>query len=143
MAKRSTVAVDYEEVCSLIKQKHWSQASFAEMVGKHRTWIANVKLGKNLPSPEEAAQMCAILQCDPEEIITDAADVELVRGLISDERQAQESRSVQSAEVNAYLDQLKSDSNYRILFDLVNNATLEEVKATVAFLETLRNRRDN
>lgn len=87
--------------------------------------------------------MCAILQCDPEEIITDAADVELVRGLISDERQAQESRSVQSAEVNAYLDQLKSDSNYRILFDLVNNATLEEVKATVAFLETLRNRRDN
>lgn len=41
-------------------------------------------------------------------------------------------------ELAYYLDELKNDPNQRILFNLVSNATVDEVKATVAFLRTLR-----
>lgn len=39
-----------------------------------------------MPSPEEAASMCAILQVEPEEILTEPSDIELVRSLIEQER---------------------------------------------------------
>ena len=43
--------------------------------------------GKNLPSPEEASRICVLLQTTPEEILTEQADIELVRGLLEQERE--------------------------------------------------------
>lgn len=55
-------------------------------MGKGRGWITEWKRERNLPSPEEAARMCAILQVEPEEILSEPSDIELVRSLIEQER---------------------------------------------------------
>lgn len=100
MAKRETVAVDVKKICELAEQNEWSNAAFARKVGKHSRWLSEIARGRNLPSPEEAAQMCLLLNTTPEEILlgvceTDEdtaklqADIALVRGLIEQEREKQ------------------------------------------------------
>ena len=51
------------------------------------SWVSDLKRGRNLPSPEEAARMCVLLQTTPEEILSEEADIELVRGLLEQERE--------------------------------------------------------
>ena len=51
------------------------------------SWVSDLKRGRNLPSPEEAARMCVLLQTTPEEILVEKADIELVRSLIERERE--------------------------------------------------------
>lgn len=41
-------------------------------------------------------------------------------------------------EILRYLQQIKDDPSTRMMFDLAKGATLEEIKATVAFLKALR-----
>lgn len=88
MSKRLVVTPNIEEVNSLVEGKGWSKAYFSETVmKKSRGWITEWKRAKNFPSPEEAVRMCAILQTTPEEILTEQADIDLVRGLIEQERE--------------------------------------------------------
>lgn len=88
MSKRLVVTPNIEEVNSLVEGKGWSKAYFSETVmKKSRGWITEWKRAKNFPSPEEAARMCAMLQTTPEEILTEQADIELVRGLLEQERE--------------------------------------------------------
>lgn len=87
MAKRDTVNVNCEKVLSFMKKNEWTRAAFSRKVGKYSSWFAEVSRGNNLPSPEEAARMCVLLQTTPEEILTEQADIELVRGLIEQERE--------------------------------------------------------
>lgn len=87
MAKRDTVNVNCEKVTSFIRSNEWSKAAFSRKVGKYSSWFAEVLRGNNLPSPEEAARMCVLLQTTPEEILTEQADIELVRGLLEQERE--------------------------------------------------------
>lgn len=47
----------------------------------------------------------------------------------------------EDAEIAAYLQQIKDDPSTRIMFDLAKGATMEEIKATVAFLKALREQR--
>ena len=62
---------------------------FCEKMGRFQNWVTEWGRGKNLPSPEEAVRMCAILQAEPEDILTEPADIELVRGLLDTQREAQ------------------------------------------------------
>ena len=87
MAKRDTVSVNCEKVSSFIKMNEWTKAAFSRTVGKYSSWFAEVLRGNNLPSPEEAARMCVLLQTTPEEILSEEADIELVRSLIEQERE--------------------------------------------------------
>lgn len=87
MAKRDTVSVNCEKVSSFIKMNEWTKAAFSRKVGKYSSWFAEVLRGNNLPSPEEAAHMCVLLQTTPEEILSEEADIELVRSLIEQERE--------------------------------------------------------
>ena len=88
MSKRLVVTPNIEEVNSLVEGKGWSKAYFSETVmKKSRGWITEWKRAKNFPSPEEAARMCAMLQTTPEEILSEEADIELVRSLIERERE--------------------------------------------------------
>lgn len=80
--KRDTVSVDCGKVNPMIKENGWSNASFSRLVGKYPSWYGEVKRGNNLPSPEEAAKMCILLSVEPEEILTEPADIELVKGLL-------------------------------------------------------------
>lgn len=93
MAKRETVAVDIKKICELAERNEWSNAAFARKVGKHSRWLSEIARGRNLPSPEEAAQMCLLLDADPEDILlatgsTDEetakrqADIAFVRELV-------------------------------------------------------------
>lgn len=45
-------------------------------------------------------------------------------------------------EIREYLQMIKDDSKLRMMFDLAKDASLEEIKATVAFLKALREQRD-
>jgi hypothetical protein len=80
--KRDTVSVDCGKVNPMIKENGWSNASFSRLVGKYPSWYGEVKRGNNLPSPEEAAKMCTLLGVEPKEILTEPADIELVKGLL-------------------------------------------------------------
>lgn len=44
--------------------------------------------------------------------------------------------------IREYLQMIKDDSKLRMMFDLAKDASLEEIKATVAFLRALREQRD-
>ena len=88
MSKRLVVTPNIEEVNSLVEGKGWSKAYFSETVmKKSRGCITEWKRAKNFPSPEEAVRMCVMLQTTPEEILTEQADIELVRGLLEQERE--------------------------------------------------------
>ena len=88
MSKRLVVTPNIEEVNSLVEGKGWSKAYFSETVmKKSRGWITEWKRAKNFPSTEEAVRMCVMLQTTPEEILTEQADIELVRGLLEQERE--------------------------------------------------------
>ena len=87
MPQRKTVNVDIGKICLLAEKNEWNKAAFARKVGKHSRWLSEIARGRNFPSPEEAARMCVLLQTTPEEILTEEADIELVRGLIEQERE--------------------------------------------------------
>lgn len=99
MPKRYTVALNLPNVRGLIKKKCRSNIVFCEMMGKEDrpAWVSDWLRGKNLPSPEEAAQMCILLNTTPEEILLHEGkdekeiakcqkDIELVRKLLENEK---------------------------------------------------------
>ena len=89
MPKRKTVSVNVPVVRKKIKSTYRSNVVFCEKMGRssQKTWVTEWGRNHNLPSPEEAARMCVLLQTTPEEILTEEADIELVRGLIEQERE--------------------------------------------------------
>lgn len=99
MSRKKTVKLNLSIVDSLIKATFRSNVVFCEKMGrpKQKTWVTDWhrtdKEGnptpKGLPSPEEAARMCLLLNTTPDEILTEQADIELVNGLIEQERAKQ------------------------------------------------------
>lgn len=69
MPKRATVKPNIDAILKMVASNSWSAASFSKMIGKHKRWLSEVKRGNNLPSPEEAARMCVLLETTPEEIL--------------------------------------------------------------------------
>ena len=76
MAKRDTVNVNCDNVLALIRANEWSNAAFSRKVGKYSSWFGEVLRGNNLPSPQEAAQMCVLLQTTPDEILLHQGETE-------------------------------------------------------------------
>lgn len=85
MPKRDTVKPNVDAILKMVASNSWSAASFSKMVGKHKRWLSEVKRGNNLPSPEEAARMCVLLQTTPEEILAEQADIDQVNALLENE----------------------------------------------------------
>lgn len=87
--KRETVTPNLPVLLPLIKKKCRSNVVFTkEIRGKDKSgWVTEWSRGSNYPSPEEAARMCVLLQTTPEEILTEQADIELVRRLLEQERE--------------------------------------------------------
>lgn len=84
MSRRKTVQLNMDFCLRKIKEVCRSNVVFCEKMGrpKQKTWITEWGRGRNLPSPEEAARMCVILQVRPEEILTEQNDIELVSSLL-------------------------------------------------------------
>lgn len=81
MPKKYTVKVNYEAIVDAIdnhKGYRGNNTSFCLDMGfENRTsWVSDLKRGRNLPSPEEAAQMCVLLQTTPEEILLHEGETE-------------------------------------------------------------------
>lgn len=101
MSRRKTVKINYVPLKNAIDEKfHKNNTLFCISMGfENRTsWVTDLKRNRNLPSPEEAAKMCLLLNATPEEILlaqgeTDEetaklqADIALVNGLIEQERE--------------------------------------------------------
>ena len=75
-----------------------SKAAFSRKFDKHDRWVSELARGRSMPSPEEAARICAMLQVAPEDILQlessteegtekRRADIELVRSLLEQERE--------------------------------------------------------
>ena len=131
MAKRDTVSVNCEKVSSFIKMNEWTKAAFSRKVGKYSSWFAEVLRGNNLPSPEEAARMCVLLQTTPEEILSEEADVELVRSLIEQEREKSVKKE-RPADGEALTDMQKTT------IDLVKSMSDADLKLFLDILKTVR-----
>lgn len=103
MPKKYTVKVNYEEIVDAIdnhKVYRGNNTSFCLDMGfENRTsWVSDLKRGRNLPSPEEAAKMCSLLKKAPDEILLHQGeteeqtakcqkDIALVRDLLDQQRQ--------------------------------------------------------
>lgn len=128
MPKRDTVQPNVDSIAEKVSAKSWSEASFSKMIGKHKRWLSEVRRGKNLPSPEEAAKMCTLLGVEPEEILTEPVDIERVIGLLEncaketpdpkiegvDDKIAQFIRSASAeelTEISRYIEYLESKRN--------------------------------
>lgn len=133
VAKRDVVFINYEKIVFLIKKIYRNNTIFCEELNKKmgttRTtkWVSEWKRNSNLPSPQEAAIICILLKTTPEEILTEQADIDLVKGLLendpgikeapategegSDGKIAQFIRSASAeelAEISRYIDFLES-----------------------------------
>lgn len=97
MSRRKTVGINLEIAQPKIKSKFRNYTIFCEAMGRGSYWVPGWKQGKNLPSPEEAAKMCLLLQTTPEEILLHSGateeetqkcleDIEEVKRLIEEER---------------------------------------------------------
>ena len=89
MSRKKTVKIIYDAIKEPIKKLFRSNVVFCEAMGftGRDSWVSDLKRGRNLPSPEEAARMCVLLHTTPEEILVEEADIELVRSLIERERE--------------------------------------------------------
>ena len=135
MSKRLVVTPNIEEVNSLVEGKGWSKAYFSETVmKKSRGWITEWKRAKNFPSPEEAVHMCAMLQTTPEEILTEQADIELVRGLLEQERE----KGIKKDPIPK--DEAVSPAAQEIL-DFLDSASGEELADVIKYIRYLKSQR--
>lgn len=89
MSRRKVVQLKLDFVNKRVKERFRHNVVFCEEMGRGPNWVTDWNrkpTPKNLPSPEEAARMCAILQVEPEEILVSPEDVELVSSLIQSEK---------------------------------------------------------
>lgn len=81
MPKKYTVKINYESIVNAIdnhKVYRGNNTSFCLDMGfENRTsWVSDLKRGRNLPSPVEAAKMCSLLEKSPEEILLHEGETE-------------------------------------------------------------------
>lgn len=125
MAKRETVTIDVAKVVDLGSSNGWSAATVARKIGKHPRWLSEIKRGRNLPSPEEAAQMCVLLQTTPEEILVKPEDIALVNSLLEQEKGIKKQPAANSDEPDkkALLDIVKSSDDEAFLLSVLQEVS--------------------
>lgn len=130
MPKRDTVQPNVDSIAEKVSAKSWSEASFSKMIGKHKRWLSEVRRGKNLPSPEEAAKMCTLLGVEPEEILTEPVDIERVIGLL--ENGAKETPDPKIEGVSAEAQEI---------LDYIRDATPAELVEVCRYIGYLKSKR--
>lgn len=130
MPKRDTIQPNVDSIAEKVSAKSWSEASFSKMIGKHKRWLSEVRRGKNLPSPEEAAKMCTLLGVEPEEILTEPVDIERVIGLL--ENGAKETPDPKIEGVSAEAQEI---------LDYIRDATPAELAEVCRYIGYLKSKR--
>lgn len=77
MSRKKTVKISFQAVKELIDAHFRSNIVFCEAMGfqNRGSWVSDLRRGKNMPSPEEAARMCVLLQTTPDVILTEPEDI--------------------------------------------------------------------
>lgn len=143
MAKRDTVNVDCNKIDILRKANEWNQSAFSRKVGKYSSWYSEVLRGNNLPSPEEAALMCQLLNTTPEEILMQEGkdeketakcqeDIKRVRELLE---QPEQKESAPDPKTEGARPQVKA------LFDFIDTATDQELDELIRYAQYLTSKR--
>ena len=117
MSRKKTVQLNYPAAKAAIDKNFRSNVVFCEAMGfqNRNSWVSDLKRNKNLPSPEEAARMCILLNTTPEVILlhdgsteTETArfqqDIETVRQLVEEARGAEKAPG---QEAEGYTEQQK------------------------------------
>lgn len=102
MSRKKTVRLNYPAAKAAIDKNFRSNVVFCEAMGfqNRNSWVSDLKRNKNLPSPEEAAHMCILLNATPEEILLREGsteeetaqcqqDIETVRQLVEEAQGAE------------------------------------------------------
>lgn len=133
MSRKKTVKIIYDSVKVQIDKHFRSNVVFCLAMGfeDRPSWVSDLKRGRNLPSPEEAARMCVLLQTTPEEILVEEADIELVRGLLEQERE-KGIKKERPADGEALTDMQKTT------IDLVKSMSDADLKLFLDILKTVR-----
>lgn len=143
MSRRKVVKLKLEVVNPLIKKVCRNYTIFCEKMGRGaNNWVADWNRKdengnpkpKNLPSPEEAARMCAILQVEPEEILTEPSDIELVRSLIEQER---------GIKKDPTFDGEAFDEDTREIIEFLKHGSKSERDAVHAYVTIMKSKRKN
>lgn len=135
MSRRYTVSINLPNVQTLIKKTFRSNVVFCEAMGRGEqcTWVSDWKRSKNLPSPEEAARMCVLLNSAPEDILLGTgetevetaklqADIALVRDLL-DQQRAESAKKERPAE--------SETPNKDALIDFIHTASRDDLITVV------------
>lgn len=140
MSRRKTVKLNLDAVNLKIKEVCRHNVIFCEKMGRAQNWVTDwnrknkngIPTPKNLPSPEEAARMCAILQTTPEEILVEQADIELVQSLIDSQKPEQKEKPAPKGEPDkeTLLNAVKQSNDMDFLLAVLNevNKKLQEQK---------------
>lgn len=137
MAKRKTVNVNTDKIIFLAEANEWNKAAFARKVGKHSRWLSEVARGRNLPSPEEAAQMCLLLHTTPEEILLTEGetaeetaqrqeDIALVQGLLEEMQKAKKAPAAKGEGIS---------EDRKALLDIVYSLTDEQCRKLLVLVQ--------
>lgn len=143
MAKRDIVNVDCEKVIPLIRANEWNNFAFSRKVGKYNSWFGEVLRGKNLPSPEEAARMCMLLNTTPEEILLHEGkneketvkcqkDIKLVQELLEKEQSIKKAPADKGEGL---------DPKTQEILDFIDSASFDELNQVFRFVSYLRSQR--
>lgn len=138
--KRKTVAVNCETIVPKINENGWSDASFSRLVRKYPSWFGEVKRGRNLPSPEEAARMCILLNTTPEKILLHEGkdeketakcqeDIKLVQELVEKEK------GIKKAPVT------EGEGSDKKISRFVRSASAEELDEIYRYIDFLESKR--
>ena len=162
MSRRKTVRPNLLVLNPLIKKQCRSNVVFCEKMGRANNWVTDWNrrgkdgspAPKNLPSPEEAARMCVLLQTTPEEILMHEGateketekcqkDIALVRSLIEQEKAksnekppADDERFLPLAERREAL----SKAGIHILLDADAKVTEDQLDDIISFIEIQQRR---
>ena len=150
MPKRKTVKISYNKVKNAIdchKIYRGNNTSFCLDMGfENRTsWVSDLKRNRNLPSPEEAAKMCLLLNTTPEVILLTEGeteketaqrqeDIALVRRLLEE---MQEAKKAPAAEGEGLDDETKK------IVDFIRSASTEELMEVCRYIAYLESKRES
>lgn len=143
MPKRDTVTVNCSKILALIQKNEWNRSSFSRKIGRYDSWFSEVLRGKNLPSPEEAARMCILLNTTPEEILlhegkTEAEtvkcqeDIKLVQELVEKEKGIKKAPADEGEGL---------DPKTKEILEFIDSASYEELDQVFRFVSYLISQR--
>ena len=129
----------------MAEANEWNKAAFARKVGKHSRWLSEVARGRNLPSPEEAAQMCLLLHTNPKEILLAEGetaeetaqrqeDIALVRELMEEMQGAKKAPGISAEGL---------DGETKKIVDFIRSASTEELMEVCRYIAYLESKRES